>query len=316
VAIAAYNAEPWIAETLESMLAQTLMPHAVIVVDDGSTDATARVLEQFADRITVLTQANAGLPASLNRAFRESTADYVALCGADDLWDPRKLEWQATALAAHPEVDIAFGHARMFGVVEGDFERPPGTGVLESDVLARRLYEGNMIAAPSACIRRRLHERLGGFREDIVNEDYEFWMRALASGAVYYYEPRLVLHYRRHGENMSMPGAVRDERLRPMLEMTYNVHQWYADVVPVSVARRVLAKDLCDLGRFLVEVGTPSEARSALHASLRERPSLRALAWLALLRVGRARRERVVGWVKAGQRAIAGPVARLRGLSR
>src|SRR5207253_1994987 len=124
---------------------------------------------------------------------------------------------------ANTQVDVAFGHARMFGVVEGDFVRPPGAGVLDGTALARRLYEGNVIAAPSAAIRRALHERLGGFREDLPAEDYEFWLRALSSGAVFYYDPRLVLHYRRHGENMSMPGAVRDDRLRPLIEMNYRV---------------------------------------------------------------------------------------------
>jgi glycosyltransferase involved in cell wall biosynthesis len=311
VAIAAYNEERWIAETLESVLAQTLPAHEVIVIDDGSTDGTARELARFDRRVRVLSHANRGLPATLNRAFGEATGDYVALCGADDLWSSHKLEWQAEAIAAHPDVDVAFGHARMFGVVEGDFVRPPGTGVLDRNTLVRRLYEGNLIAAPSAVIRRSLHERLGGFHEDIVNEDYEFWMRALRARAVFYYEPRLVLHYRRHGENMSMPGAVRNERLRPMLEMAYQVHQWYADLMPPGDVRRVLAKDLCDLGRYLVDSGPPDEARRALRSSCRLRPTVRALAWLVLLRLGPARRQAVVDWIGGAQRLAHGAAGRL-----
>jgi glycosyltransferase involved in cell wall biosynthesis len=312
VAIAAFNEERWIAETLESVLGQTSPAHEVIVIDDGSSDGTAREVARFGERIRFLSHRNRGLPATLNRAFEEATAEYVALCGADDLWDPRKLEWQAQTLTAHPEVDVAFGHARMFGVVEGEFVRPPGTGVLDGSALARRLYEGNVIAAPSAVIRRDLHQQLGGFREDLVAEDYEFWLRALRAGAVFFYDPRLVLHYRRHGQNMSMPGAVRDERLRPLLEMNYLVHSWYADLVPASDVRRILAKDLCDLGRYLAEIGPPAEARRALLASLRRDVTVRALVWLALLRLGPARRRRVVDAVTALQRLVHGARARLR----
>lgn len=308
VAIAAYNEEKWIAETLESVLAQTRPAHEVIVIDDGSSDGTARAVQPFLDRVRLLSHPNRGLPATLNRAFEESTADYVALCGADDLWDERKLEWQAEALARNPQVDVAFGHARLFGVVEGEFVRPPGEGVLDAGALAQRLYERNVLAAPSTVIRRSLHQRLGGFREDLAAEDYEFWLRALGEGATFYYDPRLVLHYRRHGENMSMPGALRDERMRPLLEMNYLVHSWYGELVPPGQKRRTLAKDLCDLGRYLVEAGTPAEARRTLRASFRRSPSARALIWLALLRLGPAGRARVVEGVTAGQRLARGIV--------
>jgi glycosyltransferase involved in cell wall biosynthesis len=304
VAIAAFNEERWLAETLESILAQTLPAHEVIVIDDGSTDGTRAVLEPYADRIRILSHPNRGLPATLNRCFAEATGDYVALCGGDDLWAAEKLRWQAEAIAAHPEVDVAFGHARLFGVFEGEFVRPPGTGVLDRRVLARRMYDRNVIAAPSAVIRRDLHARLEGFREDLPAEDYEFWLRALRAGAVFYYDPRLVLHYRRHGENMSMPGALRDDRLRPLLEMNYTIHERYAELVSPGELRQILAKDLCDLGRYLVEAGDRGEARRTLLRSLRRRPSLRAVVWLALLGIPVVARQRVEQTVRAVQARV------------
>jgi glycosyltransferase involved in cell wall biosynthesis len=311
VVISAFNAERWIDETLESALAQTRPPREVIVIDDGSTDGTARRLERFAERVRVFSQANRGVAASFNRAFAEASGDYVALCGADDIWEPSKLEWQAEAIAAHPEIDVAFGHARMFGIVEGDFVRPPGSGILDGAVLARRLYDANLIAAPSAVIRRALHTRLGGFREDFPAEDYEFWLRALRAGAVFYYDPRLLLHYRRHGENMSMPGAARDDRLLPQLEMNYAVHRLYADLVTPAELSRMLAKDLCDLGRHLVDLGRPTEARRMLRASMRRHPEVRALAWLVLLRLSPGRRRRVVARIVGMQ----GAIGRLQGVA-
>src|SRR6476619_6144156 len=98
VAVAAYQAEQFIAQTLESILAQTRPPDEVIVVEDGSTDGTPGVLERFADRIRIIRQANSGCAASFNTAFRHARCDYVAECGADDLWEPTKLERQVAAL--------------------------------------------------------------------------------------------------------------------------------------------------------------------------------------------------------------------------
>jgi glycosyltransferase involved in cell wall biosynthesis len=318
VAIAAYNSEKWIAETLESVLAQTTPAHEVIVIDDGSTDDTSRELERYRsrDRVRILKQVNLGVSAALNRAFEKASGELVALCGADDLWDRQKLEWQSETFAADPRIDIAFGHARMFGIVQGDFVRPSDTGVLDGPALARRMYAGNIIAAPSAVIRRSLHQELGGFREDLAGEDYEFWMRALRAGAVFYYDPRLILHYRRHGENLSMPGGRRDVHLRPVLEMNYLIHRWYADMVPAAEVRRALAKDLCDLGRHLVDVGPPADAGRALRASLRRRPSIRAITWLVLLRLRPEARERVVAMIAELQRATYRAAAQLRRMAR
>src|SRR4051812_42865104 len=150
VAMAAYNSERWIGETIESILAQTRPPDQIVVVDDGSTDETARVLARFGDRLEVVRQPNAGAPRAYNRAFAEARGDYVALASSDDLWDPRKLEWQVEALAANLTLDVTFSHARTFGIEHGDWPRPRGVGVLDRGDLIRQIYPANMICAPSA----------------------------------------------------------------------------------------------------------------------------------------------------------------------
>src|SRR5690242_4887481 len=95
VVVPAYNAARWIEETLRSVLDQTCQPAEIFVVNDGSTDDTAERAERFGDRVTVVSQPNGGPPAAYNRGFDMATTDYVAMCPADDVWDPRKLEWQA-----------------------------------------------------------------------------------------------------------------------------------------------------------------------------------------------------------------------------
>lgn len=99
VVIPCYNKEAFLEETLASVFAQTLAPREVIVIDDGSTDASAEVAERHRPDIQLLRQSNAGESAARNRGIEEATWPWVALLDADDVWEPEKLERQAAAYA-------------------------------------------------------------------------------------------------------------------------------------------------------------------------------------------------------------------------
>ncbi len=280
VAVGAYQAERFIAETLESILSQTHPPDEVLVIDDGSTDGTARELERFAGRIRVVRQPNGGCAAAFNTAFREASCDFVAECGADDIWEPHKLARQVEALTAHPEIDIAFSAARVFGNTEGRWGMPAAEqrgGIMDRCTFAREMYRTNPVCPSTMLIRRSLYERLGPFAEDIATEDYEYWMRALRGGAVFYYDPAMLVRYRRHGANASSNHLA-------MRQTDLLVHGWYADLAgSPSLVRKVLAHDHFVLGRLLRDQDRAREARAAFLTSLRHRLSLRALAWVLVL---------------------------------
>ena len=108
VVICAYNYERFVAESVDSALAQEYPADRleIIVVDDGSTDATPDILARYADRVRVVRQRNAGLIAATTRGIEESTGDLVALLDADDAWRPDKLRRQAALLQARPEVGL------------------------------------------------------------------------------------------------------------------------------------------------------------------------------------------------------------------
>ncbi len=301
VAIPAYQAERWLAETLESVLAQTSAPDEVVVVDDGSTDGTADVARSFGAAVRLVSQPNGGPAAAYNRGFRESTGDYVAMCPADDVWDPLKLERQREALAARPEIDVAFGGARYFGLEEHDYARPPQEGLLDPESFFRTMYRADYIAAPTAVVRSELFQRLGGFREDLACEDYEFWMRALKAGAVFFYDPRLLVHLRQHGGNLSSQAL-------PMWEMNHRIHTLYAtDLGDDDLARRTLAEDLRTIGRCRLGLGRPEGARKAYRASLEQAAHPSALGWTLALSVPGARAlcSRVAAGRRAGSAAAA-----------
>jgi glycosyltransferase involved in cell wall biosynthesis len=292
VAVPARNVGPWVAETLDSVLGQTRPPDEVIVVENGSDDDTREVLEGYRDRVTLVEMPCRGAPAAYNRGFAEATGEYVAMCPADDVWRPEKLERQAAAIAAHPEADVFFGHARHFGADTSEYERPPGEGMLDRSALTRALYAENLIAAPTVLIRRAFFERVGRFREDILVEDYEFWMRALHAGASFFYDPHLLVDFRRHGSNLS-------SRLLDMREQVIHpVHLTYAGDVEPALARRVLAADLRQIGRYHLDAGHPAEARTAYRGSLRHRPSLKALLAVAALTLPGS------DWLRASERRL------------
>jgi glycosyltransferase involved in cell wall biosynthesis len=290
--VAAYQAEEWIAEALESILGQTHPPDEVIVIDDGSTDGTARELERFAGSVRVLRQRNSGCPAAFNTAFRAARGDFVAMCGADDTWNPRKLEWQLEAVEAHPEADVFFGHAVLTGRTEGEHSRPPGAGLLDSVSLRNALFGACVVCAPSVLIRRSLFERLGPFVESFGADDYEYWFRCLSAGARFYYDPRPLLSWRQHGGNLSWQSAWMDE-------CSYQVRRWYeADIEDRSVVRKGLAPVLFKMARRLVDDGRPDEAKQMFRESLGYArgqsviANARAAAWVAVLSLPAGVRER------------------------
>lgn len=106
VVIPAYNSAGTIGQTLESILAQTLVPRQIIVIDDGSKDATGEVVRGFGEPITYRRQENAGPSAARNHGLRLACEPWIAFIDADDVWHPRKIELQMRCLAHHPELGL------------------------------------------------------------------------------------------------------------------------------------------------------------------------------------------------------------------
>ena len=190
VLITAYNAEPWLAETLSSVGEQSYANVEVVVVDDGSTDGTLAVARSFeGDRVRVVTQANAGACAARNRGLAESSGAYVQFLDADDVLHPEKIERQVRRLEREPEGAVATGPWVRFrgDVADADHtwsgpdwrDYEPAT-----DWLLQAWGRGGGMPTVAWLTPRSVAEAAGPWDEGVLrNQDGEYFARVVAHAA-------------------------------------------------------------------------------------------------------------------------------------
>lgn len=196
----AYNAAATIGDAIESVLAQEGHESwELLITDDGSTDETRAIVDGFAAadlRISVHSQPNAGTGAAVSAAVRRATGEFVMQLGADDALLPECLSKTSRFIAEHPGYDIYASDAyRLY---------PDGSRVRyhEGERFARvfSLTVDDMLDAPqifgTAAFRREWFDRVGGFRTERYNEDYDFWLRIMIAGARHIYQPVPLARYR------------------------------------------------------------------------------------------------------------------------
>jgi glycosyltransferase involved in cell wall biosynthesis len=185
--IPVHNGEAMLAGALESALGQTLGNVEVIVVDDGSTDATAAVIAEYIardDRVVPVSQANRGLSAARNAGVAVARGRMIAFLDADDVWLPTKLERQLAYLDAHRECDACFTY---FEVVNDELRVTTPWSALEAkyafdEVGPELLVErGNYVAGSGSSVMARAEavREVGGFDERLrlAAEDLDLWYR-------------------------------------------------------------------------------------------------------------------------------------------
>lgn len=203
VIIPNYNYGRFLGEAIQSALDQTIAPHEVIVVDDGSNDNSITVAESFGDRIKVVRQPNAGVGAARNRGVRESKGDIVAFLDSDDRWFPEKLEKQLQIFIDNPEVGIVTCFMREFDK-DGNtiaIYRQEIEGAISERVLH---FDASIVGPGSAVvIKRNVFLATGGFDEERdlhPSEDWELFYRVTKATKIRYV-PEPLVHYRNHGGN-------------------------------------------------------------------------------------------------------------------
>jgi cellulose synthase/poly-beta-1,6-N-acetylglucosamine synthase-like glycosyltransferase len=192
VVIAAYQAADTVAAAIGSVLAQTCDDFEVIVVDDGSSDETAKIAESIAakdSRVQVHRQANGGPSAARNRGIDAGTGEYVSMLDSDDLWLPDYLHEMGRALDLDSGVGFAYTEAWAFDELSGRFlkttamaRQHPPTQTLAHERFLSELIQRNFVYN-AVTVRRAVLQEVGGYDTAMTHgEDYELWLRIANSG--------------------------------------------------------------------------------------------------------------------------------------
>jgi glycosyltransferase involved in cell wall biosynthesis len=227
VIMPAYNVAAYISAAIESVLAQTYRDLELLIVDDGSTDATATIAAHYAardGRVNLLRRANGGISAARNNALRCARGQLLAILDSDDVWEPEFLAAQADILRTRPDVDIVTGNAWFLGSrLHGQPARPSPDPRPTPDLATILADE---YAVFIMCVmRRHVYDQLGPFDESLhTNEDYDYWLRAALAGFKFARNDRPLAHYRRRDDSLSanevrmLRGVLRVyDKMRPLL---------------------------------------------------------------------------------------------------
>lgn len=193
VIVPVYNHAQYLGAALESILAQSLPAHEIIVVDDGSQDGSAEVAKKY-PQVRLLVQTNGGIAAARNAGLKLASGEFIAFLDADDLWHADKLKLQVEAIAADPELQMVFGMTHQFFSPElSEAER--ALRKIDQTVLPGR-FAGTLLMS------RQSFERVGGFREDLRSAEFLDWYgRAQALGLKEELLPQVLYERRVHSTN-------------------------------------------------------------------------------------------------------------------
>ena len=207
--------------TLASVLAQSLSDLEVIVVDDGSTDASAAVARGTSDdRVRVLETRRGGVAAARNHGARQARAPYLAFCDADDLWTPAKLVRQVAALEADPDAHVAYSWTLYVDEQDRLIAAGPRWRT-QGEVLDVLLQRDVLESGSNGLVRRTAFLDSGGFDERLTGAaDWDLFLR-LAQRGRFAVVPSFDVRYRLRAGSMSSDVAPQADEYRRMLDAAF-----------------------------------------------------------------------------------------------
>lgn len=220
VLLPAFNAERYVEAAVRSILSQTFGNFELIVIDDGSTDATLHILEQFKqvdDRVVLVSRENRGLVDTLNEGIKIARGEWIARMDADDIALPNRLQTQL-AWIERTGADICGSWVRFFGTRDKRVLRHP-----QSDQAIRvGLMFGTMFAHPTILMRTELARRLLYDKQWEKCEDYELWARAARLDCRMTNVPEVLLLYRLHPRQVSNRESSCQQELAQNIRLRYS----------------------------------------------------------------------------------------------
>lgn len=202
VMIPTYNRQAVLPRALDSVLAQEGVIFEILVVDDGSTDDTAKLIKNKYPQVTYLSQSHQGPSAARNRGIEASRGEWIAFLDSDDEWKPGKLQAQLTWLAQHPDYKIM--QTEEIWIRNGQRVNSMKKHQKYGGLIFEKCLPLCIVSPSAVIIRRDLFEEVGLFDESLpACEDYDLWLRIAAKHPIGLLEKSYVIKYGGHSDQTS-----------------------------------------------------------------------------------------------------------------
>lgn len=218
VIIPTHNRGRMLTEAIDSVLAQEYRPVELIIVDDGSTDNTSEVLQNYGPCLSRIRQENRGVSAARNAGISAASGEYIAFLDSDDLWLPQKLASQAAFFDHHPEALIC--QTEEIWIRNGRRVNPK----LRHRKVSGMIFEPSLhlcLVSPSAVmIRRPLFEKVGLFNESLpACEDYDLWLRVSCRYPIHLIPDPLIIKRGGHPDQLSKSPGLDKYRIQSLVNL-------------------------------------------------------------------------------------------------
>ena len=293
VIVPAFNYGSLIAYTLESLLGQEYRNWECLVVDDGSEDYTASIVNDYRNRdkrIAYVYQQNGGLSNARNTGLSQARGKYIQFLDADDLIESRKLQCQVRYLENNPETDIVYGAARYFRTDRPDERRLSMKAIDEpwmpeisgpGEEILQFLVKANIMVVSAPLLRRRTIDQVGLFDEKLLLfEDWDYWIRCAIKGARFQYldEVGALSLIRCHSNSLSQNSI---KARKYVIRLRQKLNKILQDDALIEYNRLANLIDVRSFGIELVEAGHPFGAiRYLLGASMKCATWNESLKWM------------------------------------
>jgi glycosyltransferase involved in cell wall biosynthesis len=264
VIIPTYNREQLVRTAIDSVLQQSYPDTEIVIIDDGSTDATRDSVAGYGDRVRYFHQENRGIAGARNAGIRAARGSYIAFLDSDDYWKPEKLARQMQLFAKHPEYGLVACQCASVRV-DGSYREKNRPG--SSGWVLRELFHKNFIRTSSAVIRAACFDRVGLFDERLREcEEYDLWMRIAARYPIGFINESLAVYV----DNLD--GASVDSLTGRLYRLQTLEKEYLRDSIPPPQYNRRIADTCHYIGRHQLKRGNRTEGLRYLQRAYRLRP--------------------------------------------
>ena len=204
VIVPVFNHQEFIGQAIESVLNQTFTDFEIIVIDDGSTDQTRKIVQRYRPTVRYIYKNHCGAPNALNVGISKVKGSFICWLSSDDQFLPNKLQIQVNAFQANPSLGMIYTDWYEVDTYGNIIKLRRSRTLASHKEAALALLKHNCINGSTVMLKTECFQRAGGFREDYLQgHDHEMWLR-LCRYYLFGYIPEPLVFYRKHHKNLSL----------------------------------------------------------------------------------------------------------------